>query len=208
MVRSGCLTESGNRSKFIQYLYIQYLNSMAKKSSAHTLEYILLGLIQERPAHGYALYERLLMTPELAHIWQVKRGKLYYLLEKLESDGLLSVTVSSQGPYPDRKVYQLTPQGNESLEIWLHSPVLSSRYVRLAFLSKLYFVLQENRETAADLINQQIEICQGWLQNLQQQQQSLQKGEFITSQVFLFRIGQIQAMLEWLRNCRETIPDQ
>ena len=181
---------------------------MAKKSSAHTLEYILLGLIREQPAHGYALYERLLKTLELSHIWQVKRSKLYYLLEKLESEGLLSAFISSQGPYPDRKVYQLTLRGKEFLENWIHSPVLSSRYVRLAFLSKLYFALQENRETAADLINQQIEICQGWLQNLGGQQQSLEKGEFITSQVFLFRIGQIQAMLEWLRNCRETMPDQ
>lgn len=166
-----------------------------------------MGLIQERPAHGYALYERLLKTPELAHIWQVKRSKLYYLLEKLESDGLLSVTINSQGSYPDRKVYQLTLQGKESLEFWLHSPVLSSRYVRLAFLSKLYFVMQENREIGADLINKQIEICQGWLQNLQRQYQSLKEDDFITSQVFLFRIGQIQAMLDWLKNCRETMPD-
>ncbi len=192
-------------SKFIQYLYIQYLNSMAKKSSAHTLEYILLGLIQEQPAHGYALYDRLRNTPELSLIWQVKRSKLYYLLDKLESEGLLSVSVSSQGPYPDRKVYQLTSRGKKALESWLNSPVMSSRYIRLAFLSKLYFLLGENEEGAAVLIDQQVKICQGWLQNLQRQQQSLEKNDFINSQVFLFRIGQINAMLEWLENCREQI---
>jgi len=192
-------------SKFIQYLYIQYLNSMAKKSSAHTLEYILLGLIQEQPAHGYALYDRLRNTPELSLIWQVKRSKLYYLLDKLESEGLLSVSVSSQGPYPDRKVYQLTSRGKKALESWLNSPVMSSRYIRLAFLSKLYFLLGENEEGAAELIDQQVKICQGWLQNLQRQQQSLEKDDFINSQVFLFRIGQINAMLEWLENCREQI---
>lgn len=199
------MTGSEKFSKFSQYLYIQYLNSMAKKSSAHTLEYILLGLIKEQPAHGYALYARLRNTSELSLIWQVKRSKLYYLLDKLETEGLLSVSVSSQGPYPDRKVYQLTSRGKKTLESWMNSPVMSSRYIRLAFLSKIYFLLKENEEGTAELIDQQVKICQGWLQNLQRQQQSLELDDFINSQVFLFRIGQINAMLEWLGNCREQI---
>jgi DNA-binding PadR family transcriptional regulator len=178
---------------------------MVKKSSAHTLEYILLGLIKEQPAHGYALYDRLRNTSELSLIWQVKRSKLYYLLDKLETEGLLSVSVSSQGPYPDRKVYQLTSRGKKTLESWMNSPVMSSRYIRLAFLSKIYFLLKENEEGTAELIDQQVKICQGWLQNLQRQQQSLELDDFINSQVFLFRIGQINAMLEWLGNCREQI---
>jgi PadR family transcriptional regulator AphA len=179
---------------------------MAKKSSAHTLEYILLGLIREQPDHGYALYERLKTTKELSLIWQVKRSKLYYLLDKLESEGLLVSSVTSQDPYPDRNVYQITPPGKELLKNWIHTPVLSSRYVRLAFLSKLYFALQENREQAELLINNQIDICQGWLENLQEQYNSLGKNEYINSQVFLFRIGQIKSMIEWLTNSRDTIP--
>jgi len=83
---------------------------------------------------------------------------------------------------------------------------LSSRYVRLAFLSKLYFLLRNNKKGAVDLINKQREICDGWLQNLGRQFQSQEKDDFITSQVFLFRIGQIKAMLEWLEKCREDIP--
>ena len=199
------MTGSEKFSKFSQYLYIQYLNSMAKKSSAHTLEYILLGLIKEQPAHGYALYDRLRNTSELSLIWQVKRSKLYYLLDKLETEGLLSVSVSRRGPYPDRKVYQLTSAGKKALGIWMNSPVMSSRYIRLAFLSKLYFLLKENEEGTAELIDQQVKICQGWHQNLQRQHQALEMDDFINSQVFLFRIGQINAMLEWLENCREQI---
>ena len=89
----------------------------------------------------------------------------------------------------------------------MNSPVLSSRYVRLAFLSKLYLLLRNNKKGTVDLIYKQKEICEGWLQNLERQYQSLEKDDFITSQVFLFRIGQIKAMLEWLENCREEIPE-
>jgi len=179
---------------------------MAKKSSAHTLEYILLGLIREEPAHGYALYEKLRNSAELSLIWQVKRSKLYYLLDKLETDELLVSSIASQSVYPDRKVFQTTTQGNELLEEWMYSPVLSTRYVRLAFLSKLYFVLRENKKQAADLVTKQMEVCRGWLDNLKRQHTNLEKTEYINSQVFLFRIGQIEAMLEWLKNLRETIP--
>ncbi|NQS90810.1 MAG: PadR family transcriptional regulator [Chloroflexi bacterium] len=179
---------------------------MAKKSSAHTLEYILLGLIREEPSHGYAIFETLRNTPELSLIWQVKRSKLYYLLDKLEKEGFLTSSTSSRGHYPDRHVYQITTRGEEVLQIWLHTPVNSSRYVRLAFLSKLFFLIREDKNVAADLIRSQIEICQGWLENLQNQVQMLGAGEFINAQVFLFRIGQIKAMIEWLENCQDTLP--
>ncbi len=190
-----------------QNLYSQYLNSMVDKSSAHTLEYILLGLIREEPAHGYALFNKLQSTKELSLIWQVKRSKLYYLLDRLEFEGLLTSSISSPGAYPDRHVYRLTARGEQVLDEWMSSPVLSSRYVRLVFLSKLYFVLRSGRDQAADLISQQINICQNWLRSLESQHQSLGEDEYINSQVFLFRMGQIQAMITWLENCQESIPD-
>jgi DNA-binding PadR family transcriptional regulator len=181
---------------------------MAKKSSAHTLEYILLGLIRDEPSHGYALFERIKNTQALSLIWQVKRSKLYYLLEKSESEGYLRSATSSQGPYPDRKVYRITELGRTVLEEWLHTPVRSSRFVRLAFLSKLYFLVQEENDSAEELIDRQIEICQTWLNNLQKQSQVITPGEYISGQIFAFRIGQITAMIDWLEDCRESLPEQ
>ncbi len=78
--------------------------------------------------------------------------------------------------------------------------------MRLAFLSKLYFLIRQDNKNAEELINEQLEICAVWLENLQKQHQSLGAGDFINGQVFLFRIGQINAMIEWLKNCRDTLP--
>jgi DNA-binding PadR family transcriptional regulator len=180
---------------------------MAKKSSAHTFEYILLGLIRNEPAHGYALFEKLQITPELSLIWQVKRSKLYYLLDKLEKDGFLSSTTSKEGPYPERYIYHITTQGNDIFEDWLHAPVLSSRYVRLAFMSKLYFTLKESLETSQNLIYAQLEVCQTWLDNLEEGYKNQAQDGFITKQVYQFRIGQIKAMILWLENCRNVLPE-
>ena len=180
---------------------------MAKKSSAHTLEYILLGLISEEPAHGYALYGRLRNTSELSLIWQVKRSKLYYLLDKLEKDSYLSSSVKKEGAYPERKIFQITTRGSQILDEWLHSPVLSSRYVRLALLSKLYFAVNQNKESAENLISAQLEVCRRWLEKLEKAYQNQEDKKFISTQVFHFRMGQIQAMIEWLENCRKSLPE-
>jgi DNA-binding PadR family transcriptional regulator len=180
---------------------------MTKKSSAHTLEYILLGLIRDEPGHGYALFERIKSSRELSLIWQVKRSKLYYLLEKSEREGYLTSITSSEGSYPERKIYRITEQGRTILEEWLHTPVRSSRFVRLAFLSKLYFLIQEENDSARELIDHQIEVCQSWIRNLQQKDRPVGSGEFIREQVLAFRTGQIQAMIIWLENCRQSLPD-
>lgn len=179
---------------------------MVKKSSAHTLEYILLGLIREEPNHGYALYQNLKNNLELSLIWQVKRSKLYYLLDKSENQGYLSSTLSASGPYPERKIYQITPLGEEVFNEWLHTPVRSSRYVRLAFLSKLYFLTEIELDQAQSLIDTQIEICQGWLANLRSEFESSQEGKYLNNRIYQFRIGQIKAMIEWLQSSRETLP--
>ncbi|RLD04029.1 MAG: hypothetical protein DRI65_11590, partial [Chloroflexota bacterium] len=65
---------------------------------------------------------------------------------------------------------------------------------------------REDNKNAEKLIEKQLEICAGWLENLQKQHQTLGAEDFINAQVFLFRIGQIKAMIEWLKNCKETLP--
>ena len=77
---------------------------------------------------------------------------------------------------------------------------------RKAFLSKLYFALGEGKTRAEGLIEAQIEVCRNWLESLEQQDDDLEAGDFISSRVFQFRMGQIKAMISWLEQCRETLP--
>jgi PadR family transcriptional regulator AphA len=179
---------------------------MAELSSSLILEYILLGLLQGEPDHGYALFERIQGTPELSLIWQVKRSKLYYLLEKLAREGLLAISVSPREGYPDRKVFQITEQGKEAFQAWVRTPVQSSRQVRITFLSKLYFALGESPVAAEDLINTQLEMCQNWIDSLKGELAERSGESFLTRQVMLFRIGQVEAMVKWLSSCRDQLP--
>ncbi|MDT7746219.1 MAG: PadR family transcriptional regulator, regulatory protein PadR [Actinomycetota bacterium] len=72
----------------------------------------LLLLLQERPAHGYDLVERL----HASFIDDTDTGGVYRTLRGLEREGLVrsSWCVSATGPA--RRTYALTPAGVEALE--------------------------------------------------------------------------------------------
>ena len=71
----------------------------------------LLLLLQERPAHGYDLVERL----HLSFIDDTDAGGVYRTLRSFEHEGLVrsSWCLSSAGPA--RRTYALTPSGTEVL---------------------------------------------------------------------------------------------
>lgn len=178
---------------------------MAAGHNELTLEYILLGLLQEQPLHGYALYRKLRDEQELSRIWQVKRSKMYYLLEKLEEKGLLTSEFVHSPSHPDRKMYRVTGKGQREYRSWMKSPVESGRHMRIAFLSRLFFALREGEDQALALVDKQITLCRSWKESLADQLAGFQDPDFITQQIFHFRIGQVQAMLDWLVSCREGI---
>lgn len=177
----------------------------AEQREKRTLEYSLLGLLKGDPQHGYALFQKLQDTRELSRIWHVKRSKVYYLLEKLENQGLLSSRVVPHDTYPDRKTYQLTDQGRRCLQEWVQQPVTSGRDMRVSFLSRLFFALQDSPAAARRLVKTQLAETRSWLTSLTGQWEELEDSDFLTDRTFQFRIGQVEAMLDWLRECRDQI---
>ncbi len=170
-----------------------------------TIEYILLGLLYQNPQHGYSLHKELEAMDSLARIWHVKRSKLYYLLEKLERKKLIQATRVPSENRPNRDVYRLTQEGKRAFLNWVEAPIQVARHVRLVILARLYFALSLGSETALRLLERQQEQCQQWLDSLRTERESLEHPDFITEQVFNFRIGQIQAMSVWLEDCQRQV---
>lgn len=73
----------------------------------------LLLLLQESPAHGYDLLERLRQ-------FGIERdaGGLYRTLRALEHEGLVSSSWEASFTGPDRRTYELTALGARRLESW------------------------------------------------------------------------------------------
>ncbi|MGD8457089.1 MAG: PadR family transcriptional regulator [Anaerolineales bacterium] len=176
-----------------------------RRRSPLTIEYILLGLLYRAPKHGYELNKELKSNQGLSHIWRVKPSKLYSLLDRLENQGLLSSRAVPSQKAPDRKEFQLTAEGERVFIDWVRTPVDSARHMRLVFHARLFFALELGEDKAIKLIDAQREECRGWIDSLRARLVALENPDFITGQVFTYRINQVVAMLNWLDDCEKHI---
>ena len=176
-----------------------------------TTEHALLGFLHQQPLHGYEIHRRLTDSKRLGRVWWLPQNKLYAVLNKLEREGYVSTQVEPQPNRPSRKVFSLTAVGREAYLDWLHRPVKQGRKIRLEFLLKLYFVYHLGRKQTVDLLDQQRAACREWLLKEREQAQVTagpSPDQQYNQLVHQFRIGQMEAMLDWLNLCHQTFTDQ
>lgn len=104
-------------------------------------EWLVLCLICEQPAHGFALAGLLGRGGTLGQIWRVPKPVIYRGLQHLEALGLVSTVgeqATSQGPV--RSVVAATPAGQGAAQRWLLTPVSHARDVRSELLVKLALI--------------------------------------------------------------------
>ncbi len=172
-----------------------------RPSAPLALEYVLLGLLDRQPMHGYDLYKEIIAQPEIALVWKIKQPQLYALLDKLEERGLLESTLIPGESHPDRKEFRPTAEGHQAFLYWMQSPVHHGRDMRQEFLARLYFAYRNGKEYALKLLRQQRLVCLSWKGRLERQFQALEgQGQFARL-IYEYRLGQINAMLAWLETC-------
>jgi DNA-binding PadR family transcriptional regulator len=76
------------------------------------LDLLLLAVLSEGPAHGYAVIESL--RARSAGVFDLPEGTIYPALHRLEDQGLLHSSWSEDSGRRKR-IYQLTPKGQGAL---------------------------------------------------------------------------------------------
>jgi PadR family transcriptional regulator PadR len=77
---------------------------------------LLLGL-RIKPSYGYELINNI---HEFGFVQgQAPPGMIYRHLRGLEADGLVQSEWQTEGSGPARRIYRLTPEGNEALSLWI-----------------------------------------------------------------------------------------
>ena len=169
------------------------------------VEFALLGYLYQRPMHAYEMHQHLVSHGGLGLVWNLNQGRLYALLAKLERQGLITSQLEPQVGRPPRKILHLSEHGRDSFLAWLHAPVTGARNMRMEFMAKLVFLRELNPAEAAVLLDEQRDLCEEWLTSLNAQADALQATESFEWLVFKFRIGQVQAMLNWIATCQGIV---
>jgi PadR family transcriptional regulator, regulatory protein AphA len=170
-----------------------------RHASPITLEHILLALLDQKPMHGYELYQELCGMQGISKIWNIKQALLYAMLEKLEERGYLSSQLISGETYPPRKEFHLTEAGKSSLQEWLTTPVRRARDLRQEFLAKLIAARRYGKPEVLELIRIQEEACRSWYRDLQRDVPTKDSEHLDEWMVYSFRLNRVEAVSAWLK---------
>jgi DNA-binding PadR family transcriptional regulator len=174
------------------------------QAAAVSPEYVLLGLLNQQPAHGYALHERI--TQELDTIWHISLRQTYNLLNRLEAQGYITGTAQEQDKLPARRKFRLTSAGRRRFEDWLSAPTEPSAHaIRVEFLTRLFFALAVSPAHAHSLIDQQLLSIQEGLTQLQAQLDELPSEQTFNRLGLEFRVRQLTSIAHWLDECRVAL---
>jgi DNA-binding PadR family transcriptional regulator len=180
-------------------------------NNINDLDISLLGFISEQPMHGYELHKRVTDWSGFGIVWNIKIGKLYAMLNRLEKASYIRSTLTKDGNRPTRNEFSITASGKEKFEAWLVHPVSHGREFRIIFLLKLYFSLRNGIIKANNLIASQIDTCKSWLS----EGKILNNFDFVQNDennflniVNKYRQIQIQGYLVWLEWCKELLKER
>ncbi|MGZ3609354.1 MAG: PadR family transcriptional regulator [Ktedonobacteraceae bacterium] len=101
---------------------------------------LLLGLLKAQSQHGYQINE--FIEHNLKRVIDMKRSTAYSLLDRLCEQGYAESSMQQHGNRPPKKVYILTPQGEEAFQETLHTLLTEAESVTFPFEIALMFLDQ------------------------------------------------------------------
>lgn len=114
-----------------------------------TTECAVLGVLAERPSHGFALARELSADADIGRILTVSRPLVYRALDRLVQTGMAVPAHTEKGEAgPKRVIHRITARGRRALDRWLEEPVEHVRDIRIDLLLKLALLRRSGRSPA------------------------------------------------------------
>jgi len=156
----------------------------------------LLGLLAQRPRHGYELHAAFEAMMGGVQNWDVKPAQIYTTLARLQESGLVGEEPSDDGP--DKRVYALTDAGRVALTDWFTSGV-EAELQRDEFYLKLMLSLATRQVDPYRVIQAQRSALYTDLHDVTQQRNAANPRLALAQVLLLDKvIMHLEADLRWL----------
>ena len=158
----------------------------------------ILGLLSQRPSHGYELRAAFETLVGGEAVWEVKPAQIYTTLARLEEAGLVCQESVEQDGGPEKRIYAITSQGCTELENWFSTGV-SGEHERDEFFVKLMLSLStENANPYRVIQSQRAWLYQDLHQHTQRRTQANPKTELAQILLLDKTIMHLEADLRWM----------
>ncbi len=162
------------------------------------VRHAILGLLHQRPRHGYDIRSAFEAMVGGAAVWDLKPAQVYTTLQRLERDGLVEPAETEQIAGPERVVFRLTDAGRDVLAEWLSSGVHSD-HIRDHFWVKLMVATRTDEVDPRDVVRAQRATLYRELHALTSSRAQLDRGSELSRVTLLDKaVMHLEADLRWL----------
>jgi DNA-binding PadR family transcriptional regulator len=170
-------------------------------------EYAVLGLLRQRPAHGYELQRQLSGRHGLGIVCPVEPAMVYAILKSLSGLELINGEWDNTS-YPPKAIYSATEAGDAEFQRWLLRPVGRMREIRLDLMVKLYFLLEEEPDDehrqARELIEEQLDVCQTYAEEIEHEMEEV-AGDSFDALALGSKLSAARLTSAWLTDCLKSL---
>lgn len=148
-----------------------------------SLRHALLALLRVGAQSGYDLQKQFSLS--VGHVWHAPDSQIYPELRKMASEGLVEAEEQARGERGMRRLYHVTPLGDQAFLTWMNSPLDYQRVRDPAHLRAAYL---ESAEPAAARAFLRAHIEQ-WQSELSQWQGELRRIDDVSNPMLLRRLA-------------------
>jgi DNA-binding PadR family transcriptional regulator len=153
--------------------------------------YLILALVRGGLSSGYAI-RKFIAHQRMEVFWATTFAQIYPELAGLEDEGYIAGREDPQGAR-QRRVYELTAEGEEALLSWLRAPAIPPMELRDEGLLRLAFADHLPREEAIDLVRRLRERAEAALQEFREEILPIGEGLRAAGLRFPLEIGRMGA---------------
>lgn len=139
------------------------------------LKLILIGLLMRGDNHGYNL--RKIIDDELSTLINVDNTSIYYTLNKMEKEGIVTYSTVSDSKRPQKNLYSITEKGRRVFKEMLLANMSNNKRPLLNIDISLYFIDLLEKEEAAIKLNEREKELRKLIFILRSQEKVSQKKE-------------------------------
>lgn len=166
-------------------------------------EYAVLGMVRRKPTYGYVLKQQFASRRGLGRVCPIEPAMVYAILKSLSGLELVDGEWDNS-TYPPKAVYSATEAGDVEFERWLLRPVSRMRDVRLDFLIKMHFLLEEDPMQAQRLMEQQIDVCREYEAGIAEEQEGIEPNSF-DALVLESKMSAARITRDWLESAQKRL---
>jgi len=164
-------------------------------------ELLLLGMLKAQSQHGYQINE--FIERNLSQVTDMKKATAYAVLDRLGRDGYVSVESDQVGNRPPRKVYSITPAGEERFVELMRVNLMTADRIAFAGDIGLMFLDELPLSEVLECLKQRLEELR---QRVSLYEQAPSHGHILGVDLALNHVLQLlRADRDWLEHTIEAL---